>query len=505
MHAIGIDVGTTNVKAVLVDDEGGLLAAAGRPLVTTTSGDTVGQDANDLWAAVVEAVKAVTAADPRAAAAVRTLGVCSQYSSIVPVGSDGTALARMKLYLDHRGGDDCWEIMERHPEAFETWVARHGIPPIGAGLSLSHLLHFQHAEPAVHERTAVYLEAMDLVNMRLTGRAAATQCTTFTYQLCDNRTVGTTSYDDGLVAMSGVDADRLPPLIPVDGTVGPLLPDVAELLGLRPDVVVRAAMNDTQAGAFATGALANPRRTGLMVGTTGVLIRSMPGFEVDLDHEILSMPAPIPHRFVLMAENGIAGRAVERVLDVLAPPGSGDTADQRFAELDAALATSPVGAGGVMFLPWLAGSMSPSSSPEMRGGFLGMSLGTERPDLLRATVEGVARNLRWLADPADALSGTEANELTFAGGGARSAGMAQTIADVFGLPVSVPEQPEVAAARAVAMVAQATTRGNDPAAISLPIAATFEPDPAATDRHRGLQDVFEAAYSATAPICQSLA
>ena len=154
-------------------------------------------------------------------------------------------------------------------------------------------------------------------------------------------------------------------------------------------------MNDTQAGAFATGALAHPERQGLMVGTTAVLIQSMPAMGVDLDHEILSMPVPLTDRYVVMAENGIAGRAVERALAVLSP---GTTAtDAQFAELEAALAASPTGAGGLLFLPWLAGSMSPSSSTEMRGGYLGMTLQTERSDLLRATVEGVARNLRWLS------------------------------------------------------------------------------------------------------------
>ena len=203
MHAIGIDVGSTNVKVVLVDDSGRIAADASRPLRTDTVGDSVTQDPDALWSAVVDAIREVTSARPDAAGDVATIGVCSQYSSIVPVDEHGAAVAPLKMYLDTRGAGACWDILERHPDAFETWVARHGIPPIGGGLSLSHLLHFQLDEPEVHARTATYLEVMDLVNLRLTGVVAATQCTMFTSQLCDNRTVGTTRYDPELLSMSG--------------------------------------------------------------------------------------------------------------------------------------------------------------------------------------------------------------------------------------------------------------------------------------------------------------
>jgi xylulokinase len=502
MHAIGIDVGSTNVKVVLVDDTGGIVADASRPLSTVTSGDAVSQDPDALWAAVADAVRQVTGAAPEAARDVATVGVCSQYSSLVPVDADGRAVAPIKMYLDSRGSDACWAILERHPDAFETWVAHHGIPPIGAGLTLSHLLHFQHDEPDVHAATATYLEVMDLVNLRLTGRAAATQCTMFAAQVCDNRSVGTSDYDAELVEMAGLDADRLPSLIPVDGVVGEVLPDVAAELGLPAGVVVRAGMNDTQAGAFATGALARPDRRGLMVGTTAVLIQSMPAMGVDLDHEILSMPAPVPGRYVVMAENGIAGRAVERALAVLSPGAT--TSDEQFAELETALHTSPTGAAGLLFLPWLAGSMSPSASTEMRGGYLGMTLQTERADLLRATVEGVARNLRWLSPAVTELCGASASEVMFAGGAARSHGVAQVLADVLGLSVVVPDRPEVTAARAVGAVALARATGADPCATEAPPDRRVEPDTDAAAVHDHLQPVFEAAFSANAPICQAL-
>jgi len=502
MHAIGIDVGSTNVKVALVDGLGGLVASAGRPLHTMTSGDAVEQDSDAIWTAVVDATSEVTAAAPAAARQVGTIGVCSQYSSIVPVGDDGAALAPLAMYLDSRGAAACWDILGRDAGNFALWVDHHGIPPIGGGLSLAHLLHFQLDRPDVHERTTAYLEVVDLVNLRLTGRIAATQCTMFASQLCDNRSVGTTVYDHLLVAASGVDASRLPPLIEIDGVVGEVTAEVAEVLGLPRGVVVRAGMNDTQAGAFATGALSAPERCGLIVGTTAVLIQSVDSKRVDLDREILSMPAPIPGRYVVMAENGIAGRAVERSLELLSPGAV--TSEEQFSELAHALATSAPGAGDLLFLPWLAGSMSPTSSSRMRGGYIGMSLSTERTDLLRATVEGVARNLRWLWPAVGELCGTGATEVVFGGGAARSDGVAQVLADVLGVPVTVLEEPTFVAARAVGSVALAHQDGEDPTEVRSPVGGRHDPDPSASAVHDRLQPIFEAAYEANRSICETL-
>ncbi|MHB1137341.1 MAG: FGGY-family carbohydrate kinase, partial [Microthrixaceae bacterium] len=441
-------------------------------------------------------------------------GVCSQYSSIVPIGVDGAAVGPVLMYLDTRGTDHCWAIMERHPDAFTTFVERHGIPPIGGGLSLAHLLHLQLDEPAVHDRTAVHLEVMDLVNLRLTGRAVATQCTAFASQLCDNRTVGVTDYDPELLRLSGLDVDRLPSLIGIDDVVGTVPDALAQDLGLPRGVEVRAGMNDTQAGAFATGLFASlgsasgpgEHCAGVVVGTTAVLIDTAPVHAVDLEHEVLTMPAPLAGRHLVMAENGIAGRAVEHVLGLLSPAstGPGTAAADPFAELDGALARSAPGAGGLLFLPWLAGSMSPRADAAMRGGFVNLSLTTTRDDLLRSVLEGTAHNLAWLLPAVEALAGRPADRLVFAGGAARSPAWAQVLADVTDRPVDVLERPELAAATAVGAVALRRRLGEDPGAIGLPVASRHEPAEAAAAVHAAAQEHFEAAFEATAPICQAL-
>jgi len=180
--AIGIDVGTTNLKVALVGADATAVGAAQRPLAIERGPDTVEQDAARMWEQLVDAVAEVTAAHPAEARDVAALSVCSQYSSIVPVDAQARPVAPMLMWQDQRGTDHSFAIMARHDNAFMTFAERHGIPPIGSGLSLCHILYLQLDEPEVHAATTAYVEAMDYVTARLTGRIAASQHTSFMVQ-----------------------------------------------------------------------------------------------------------------------------------------------------------------------------------------------------------------------------------------------------------------------------------------------------------------------------------
>ncbi|MCC5950544.1 MAG: carbohydrate kinase [Acidimicrobiia bacterium] len=503
---LGIDVGSTNVKVALVDGDGGLLAASSGALAVHRRGDSVVQDPVALWDTVCAGVREVLAERPEAAQRVVTVGVCSQYSSVVPVDADAEPVGDLVMYLDQRGTPHSWAILERLPEAFELWIDRHGIPPIGGGLTLGHLLALQHDDPEQHERTAAYLEPMDYVVARLTGELVANQCTMFTSQLCDNRHLGGLAYDEELVAGSGVDPSRLPRLVGVVDHVGTLRPGVAAALGLSASVVVTAPMNDSHAGAYATGAF-EPRRAGLAMGTTSVLLDTVDAKATDLDHEVLAMPSPEPDRYLVWAENGIGGKALQHLLEelVLASDVLGDhRGDSGFAALEEALAASPPGAGGVLFLPWLAGTMSPRADGRMRGGFVNLSLETRRVDLVRAAVEGTAYNVGWLLPVVERFSGAAIDEVAFVGGAARSAGWAQTLADVLNRPILPVERPEVAVARAVAGVAlhrfDECVGRPDPPPCGPPVA----PRPEVHERLRTPQAQFVALFDALRPVYHAL-
>ena len=505
--ALGVDVGSTNVKAALIDADGVGIAVTQRALRSDRDGPAVTQDAGAMWDAVVDTVAELTAAHPDAAGEIGTIGVCSQYSSIVPVGADARPVAPMVMWSDHRGTDHSLAILA-DDDAFLTWLDRHGIPPLGSGLALAHILHLQHDRPELLDATHAWLEPMDYVTARLTGRITATQHSMFMAQLCDNRRLDTTEYDDGLVTMAGVDATKLPPLVPVDEPVGTLHPDVADALGVPADVIVLPGTNDTAIVGVAAG-MARPGRAGLAIGTTSVVVDTVDRKDTDIDHEILSMPGIDPDRYLVFAENGYGGRLVEYVLDeivhasdVIADHGT----DDLFARLDAVLQETGAGVDGTLFLPWLGGSLAPSASPGMRGGFVNVSLATRRVDLVRAVTEGVAHNLAWLLPHVETFTGRAIDELAFVGGAARSPGWCQVLADVLGRTVTPTIDPDTAVARAAARLAlsRAGHLDADIVADGVELGRPHEPDPAHRELYDLHQEQFEAAFAALRPISETL-
>jgi xylulokinase len=505
--AVGVDIGTTNVKAALVAGDGTLIASANRSLTTAKDGDIAEQDAEALWDHLVGAVHELTTAHPREAAAVTAFGVCTQYSSIVAIDDAGKPVAPMVMWQDQRGTDHCFEIMGRDEGAFMMWAERHGIPTVGSGLSLGHILHLQLDRPDVHARTAAYVEPMDYVTSRATGRITASQHSAYMFQLCDNRTLGVTAYDDDLVKVSGVDPTRLPPLVRVDEAVGTLLPDVAHAFGLPPTTTVFAGTNDTVTVAVAAGAFTSSR-AGLAIGTTSVLVDEVADFRVDLEHQLFSMPGPFADRYVVCAENGLGGKVLEHFLQnfVYASDELGNhQVDDAFAALDPLLGATSAGAGGVLFLPWLNGALAPGGDGSIRGGFVHMSLDTTRRDMLRAVVEGIAHNLAWLLPHVETFTGQSIAEVAFVGGAARSQAWCGVLADVLDRPVDALASPDRAVARATALLALHRSGEITRADLDrIGAAERFTPKPQHRAEYAKRQVQFEAAYAALLPISEAL-
>jgi xylulokinase len=279
---------------------------------------------------------------------------------------------------------------------------------------------------------------MDYVNLRLTGRAAATQSTAFPLLLVDNRELGRLEYSEELLKRAEIDPAKLPELLPLDATLGPLTSAAADDLGLAPGLPVVMGASDSITAAIATGAL-GPSDGTLIVGTTSVLVCHVSHKHTDVEHAILSVPSPLPGRYFVMAENGVGGRALELFLRDLVFAddafATGPLPGDAYERAERAAASAPPGAGGVLFLPWLAGSIAPRPDENVRGGFVNLGLQTTRADLARALMEGVALNFRWLHPHVERFSGGRFASLRFAGGGALSDTWAQIHADVLGLPI----------------------------------------------------------------------
>ena len=168
----------------------------------------------------------------------------------------------------------------------------------------------------MHAATAAYLEAMDYVTARLTGRITASQHTSFMVQCCDNRTLGATAYDDELVALAGVDATAPPAARSASTTPSARSPPTSRReLGLPADRGRVRADQRHRRRSRSRPARSPTGRAGLAIGTTSVLVDAVADFRTDLEHQILSMPGPYADRYVVCAENGLGGKVLEHVLE----------------------------------------------------------------------------------------------------------------------------------------------------------------------------------------------
>jgi xylulokinase len=453
-HVLAIDLGTSGPKVAIINPAGEIVAR-GRGHVDTIMLPETGfeQDAVSLWQTTKAACASAIRASGLPKESIKALICSSQYSSVVPVDTSGDPIANMVLWLDQRGDKKSLEKLANFPKRTDTpfhllqWLRIHGLPPVGGGShSLSHIRWFKYVHQDIYAKTHKFLEAMDFLTMRFTGRFTANQGTMLMYLVTDNRQLNVTEYNSTLLKHSRIDAGKLPELVPLDTIVGTVQPDVAEELGLSPDTKVITGLNDTQSGGLGTAAFVG-NHAALSVGSTSVMITHVDFKRTDIAHAILSMPSPVPDTYFVMAENGMGGATLEFFLDKLiyADDHFGEMSEaNKYELLSQAIAEVPVGSEGVLFLPWLGGSIAPLADAGMRGGFLNLGINTTRGHMARAVLEGVAMNLRWLKGPVQKFAKREFTHLVYYGGGAESDDWSQIMADVLELPIHQMAEPQYA-------------------------------------------------------------
>jgi xylulokinase len=501
---LAVDLGTSGPKAAVVSLQGGLLAT-GRAVVETLhlADGAVEQDPEAIWQATKSAcLDALRASRVRPADVLAV--ICTiQYSSVVPVDRAGRPTANLVLWLDKRGatprlrGRPGFPRFADSPPQLINWLRLHGLPPVAGGISLTHLRHFKFARAEAYERTAKFLEPMDYLTLRFTGRATANQCTAFMFLVTDNRRLDALDYHPALLRQSLIDRDKLPELVPLDAVVGTLLPEVAQELGLSPQTRIVTGLNDTQAGGMGTAAFAGDHAA-ISVGSTSVMVAHVPFKRTDIRHAILSMPSPVPDTYFVMAENGTGGNTLEFFLDRLVYPGDAfgklETAD-RFECLQQAVAATSPGSGGMLFLPWLGGAMAPAADDSVRGGFVNVGLAASREQLARAVLEGVALNLRWLRGPVERFARRRFSHFVFYGGAAGSDQWSQIMADVLDAPVHQAEHPQYVSCLGAGWLAfqRLGLLGFEDFAVRVPFRRKFEPDP----KQRAIYDDLSARFAET--------
>jgi xylulokinase len=464
MRALAIDLGTTACKASVVAIDGRLIGSGVCRLVTEFGdGEVAEQDAEQVWQAALTASRAAIA-EAGGGAGIALVGVASQWSSLVAVDAGGRPVSPLVMTRALASSDT----------AADRWRDVHGFLP---STSLGHLLRLQ-SDPSVHAAAAAYLEPMDYLNARLTGRVVATANTAMPLALTDNRHLGQVVWSDELIELAGVDRRRLPELVASPSVIGTVLPDVAGLLGISDVARVVTGANDSIAAAVGSGAL-EPGVGTVMLGTTSVLVAHQAGRHVDTDRFIVTMPSALGDRYYVVAEAGLGGKLLELAVGQALGAGDEGPPDAAIAAaIELAGSTQP-GAGGVLFLPWVIGSMSPAPDRRQRGALLGVSMATTAADVVRAVLEGVALQMRWLVAEVESATATSLPSLRFTGGGAQSTVWAQIMADVLRRPIEQVAEPRHANARGAALLGfvAAGALALDDLAELVPIAARFEPTP----------------------------
>jgi xylulokinase len=381
-----------------------------------------------------------------------------------------------------------------------AWIRKTGGAPGHSGKdSIAHILFLRDEHPDVYERTHKFLEPRDWINFRLSGRMATTADAVTLHWVADSRNIDDVRYDDSLVRMSGLDRDRLPDIEPAASILGTLTPAAADELGLPSTVRVVSGAPDTMAAAIGAGAV-RPYDAHLCIGTSSWLSCHVPNKKTDLFHNMASLPSAIPGRYLLSNEQESAGVCLALFRDrILTAPGAEPPS---YEELFAAAASVPAGSDGLIFTPWLNGERSPVDDRTVRGGFTNQSLGTTRAHLVRAVLEGVAFNSRWLQVYVEKFVKRPLDAITMVGGGARSELWCRIHANVLGHPIRQAADPVLANARGAALQASVAL-GHltwDEVPDRVPIAQTFDPDPSVAKVYAPMFAEFVNLYRSTKKI-----
>lgn len=511
---LAIDLGTSGPKVALVTATGRVLGGQTMPTTLHLSeGGGAEQDPEDWWRAIVAATERLHAqglADP---ARVVAVGVTSQWAGTVPVDAEGRALGRAVIWMDSRGARYIDEIVGGGPRVegyaahkLWTWIRRTGGAPSLVGKEpLSHILVLRHERPDEYRAASKLLEPKDYLVQRLCGRAVATFDSIALHWVTDNRDVERIDYDPKLLRMAGLPRDKLPDLCRATDVVGTVLPHVARELGLPPGVKVVGGTPDVQSAAIGSGAVRD-FQAHVYLGTSSWITCHVPWKKTDLVHNMASLPSALPGRYFVANEQETAGACLVWLRDNLVHPSDalGDHAapSDFMARLDEAAAGSAPGAGGVLFTPWLYGERCPVADHAVRAAFIGLSLTTTRADVLRAVLEGVALNSRWLLVALERFVGRRLDPIRVIGGGARSALWCQIYADVLGREIEQVEDALQCNARGAALVASLGLGlvKVDEIPEHVGVQARYAPRPEHADVYARLFDDYRSLYRRLRPI-----
>ena len=494
---LAVDLGTGGAKTGAISLRGDLLGRATSSIATRyLPGGGAVQDTAEWWDRIRADVRATLDASEVDAKDLIGIGITGQWGSTVPVGADGRAVGDCRLWSDTRGAKFSAQAMRGMVSVFGyspgnilRWVQLTGGAPSPHGADpLGHELYLRNCEPELYARTATVLEPLDYIGLRFTGRTVATPASMVLSWLTDNRPGAKHAYVPELITRSGRDAGRLPPLVPTGTVIGDVQPSVASELGI-PSVPVVAGIPDLHAAFVGSGAVGQ-YEAHLTISTSAWIACEVPFKRTDVLHQMASVPGVRPEGYLVANNHETAGLCLRWLRDSLVT-GS-------FEDLIALAETAPPGSDGVMFTPWLNGERTPVEDRTLRAAFLNVSIETTRAQFVRAVLEGVAFNARWLLDAVEGFVKKPLPSLRILGGGAQSDLWCQIHADVLGRRIERIADPIFACVRGAGFFA-AMSLGKlslDDVRDLVQVTRTFEPDEKARSVYEPMYAEFKRFYAA---------
>ncbi len=414
---LGVDLGTSSLKAVLLDGETSIAEAAVSLKTSIPRPGWSEQDPDAWWAAFLAALGSLREQQPRAYRAVRTLGLSGQMHAAVLVDDDGNAIRPAILWNDGRAVHECDELQSAVPDL--PLVA--GIIAM-PGFTAPKLLWLRRHEPESVRRLWKVLPAKDLLRLRLTGEAVTDMSDAAGTLWLDEEA---RDWSGEILAATGLDRVAMPTLVEGSAPAGTIRASLLQELGFDQPVILAGGGGDVAAAAVSIGAVADGDAL-ISLGTSAQFFVADEEYRPQPSSLLHAFGHALPRRWYRMAAmlNGVS------CLDWLARIVAESDIGKLLNRCQGAY-RSP---SRVLFLPYLAGERTPHNDPHARGVFVGLDHTAADVELVQATLEGVAFSLL-VARRLMETSGLAPKTVAAVGGGSRHRFVAQLMANVLGLPV----------------------------------------------------------------------
>ncbi len=481
---LGIDIGTSSVKAVVTGEDQRILASASSPLAVSRPRELWSeQDPDDWWRAVEHAVAELRTAAGPAWAGIRAIGLSGQMHGAVLIDAAGLPLRPAILHNDGRAFAEAEELNRSLPGI----GAIAGVPAM-PGFAAPKLMWLTRHEPEVMARAQHMLLPKDYVRFRMTGSFATDMCDASGALLLD---VGRRQWSPEIAAACGIPLGLLPAALEGCAVSGQLKGQVAGAWGLSPGTLVATGAGDAAAGAIASGAV-NAGDAFISLGTATQYFVAREAYHPAPEHLIHSFAHGLPGRWFQMAALLNGAGALAWAAGLLGRADIG----QLLAETEQAFA----GPSPLLFLPYLSGERTPHNNPHAKGVLFGLTAAATAQQVTQAVLEGVALSLAD-AQAYVAETGGLPGRIAVNGGGSQSRFWMRILASALDKTVLLQAGAEAGPAFGAARLARLAATGEDPAEVCTkpPVAAEVPPDPALKDAYAERLPRFRSLYRAVAP------